>query len=91
MKKFILAMDNYFTLPRAIKRFRNHGIGIIGTSRFRAGWLSAKLRGIDVKSVNFNDFYWEVDQFGTLVGRWMENGLVLMVSTVHKIGKIVIG
>ena len=30
-----------------------------------------------------------VDEFGTLIARWMDNGLVFCVSTIHKPGQIV--
>ena len=33
MKNFCIAMDNYFTLPKLIKKLRDLGIGIVGTSR----------------------------------------------------------
>ena len=32
--KFIVAMDNYFTLPQVISALRKKGIGVVGTSRF---------------------------------------------------------
>ena len=86
---FIIAMDNYFTLPKVIKLLREKGIGVVGTGRFRMGWPGPELKGIKVENVNFNDFYWMVDEYGTLVGRWMDNGLVLCVTTVHKVGNIV--
>ena len=38
---------------------------------------------VNYKNVKFNEFYWTVDENGTLVGRWMDNGLVLVTSTVH--------
>ena len=30
-----------------------------------------------------------VNEFGTLIARWMDNGLVFCVSTIHKPGQIV--
>ena len=47
------------------------------------------MKGIDTDEANFNDFYWTIDENGTLVGRWMDNGLVCVVSTVHKINTVV--
>ena len=38
---------------------------------------------------NFNDFFWSVDEHGTLVARWVDNGLVFCVSTLHKINNTV--
>ena len=86
MKHFCLAMDNYFSLPRAIKKLRDIGVGVVGTARFRKGWPPECLRKIDASKVNFNDFYYCTDEHGTLVGRWMDNGLVFCVSTLHKVG-----
>ena len=37
----------------------------------------------------FNDFYYYYNNFGTLVAYWMDTGLVFYVSTVHKMGEIV--
>ena len=34
MKNFCIAIDNYFTLPGAISKLRELGIGIVGTARF---------------------------------------------------------
>ena len=28
-----------------------------------------------------------IDEYGTLVAKWMDNGLVLCVSTLHQVGK----
>ena len=80
-------MDNYFTLPKIIKKFIDVGIGVIGTARFRKGWPPERLEEITKEESNFNDLYWTTDEFGSLVARWMDNGLVFMVSTVHRIGK----
>ena len=87
--KFIIAMDNYFTLPRAIKSLRERKIGVVGTARFKQGWPPKQLRNLDGKNFLFNHFYWMVDSMRTLVARWMDNGLVFLVSTVHTVGKTV--
>ena len=90
MDKFCLAMDNYFTLPKVISSLREANIGIVGTARFRSRtWPPKALRMVTKESVNFNDFYWMVDEYGTLISRWMDNGLVFCVSTLHKPGKII--
>ena len=60
---------------------------MIGTARFRKGWPPERLAEITKEESNFNDLYWTTDEFGSLVARWMDNGLVFMVSTVHRIGK----
>ena len=66
MAKFCLAMDNYFTLPKVIKKLREMGVGVVGTARFRQGWPPEKLRRINISDVNFNDFYHCIDEHGTL-------------------------
>ena len=88
-EKFVIAMDNYFTLPKVMSSLRKNNIGVVGTARFRRNWPPKVLKDIKVDEVNFNDFYWTVDEHGTLLGRWMDNGLVFVVSTVHKVGRIV--
>eukprot|EP00957_Ditylum_brightwellii_P109768 8372320-Ditylum_brightwellii.AAC.1 len=37
-KKYIIDMDNYFTLLKACKMLRDEGIGLIGTARFHGNW-----------------------------------------------------
>ena len=32
--KFIVTMDNYFTLPKVISKLRENGIRVVGTSQF---------------------------------------------------------
>ena len=89
MKQFCIAMDNYFTLPGVIAKLREMGIGIVGTARFRRNWPPKKLKEVKPELANFNDFYHLADDNGTLCARWMDNGLVFCVSTIHKIGSIV--
>lgn len=86
MSKFCLAMDNYFTLPKVIVALRNMGIGIVGTARYRGSWPPKELKNVSKESAKFNEFYWTIDEFGTLVARWMDNGMVFCVSTMHKVG-----
>ena len=90
MKYFCLALDNYFTLPKAIFALREQNIGVIGTARGRRNWPPSEIACIEQKSATFNDFYYCVDQYGTLVAKWMDNGLVLLVSTLHIPGKNVV-
>ncbi len=87
--KYCIAMDNYFTLPKIMPLLREKGIGVFGTSRFKKNWPPNNLREIEIGQANFNDFYHLTDQHGTLLARWMDNGLVYCVSTIHKPGQMV--
>ena len=49
---FIIAMDNYFTLPKVIKALRDSNIGVVGTARFGRGWPPAELKKISDKETN---------------------------------------
>ena len=89
MHVFCLAMDNYFTLPKILKILREKNIGVVGTSRFRQNWPPKKLREVEQNSAQFNSFHHCIDEFGNLVARWMDNGLVLCVSTLHKVGEVI--
>eukprot|EP00957_Ditylum_brightwellii_P171349 13044129-Ditylum_brightwellii.AAC.1 len=62
------------------------GIGVVGTSHIRKGRLPKNLRAITQQQAKFNDFYWCIDEFGTLLGRWLHNHMVFCISTVHKVG-----
>jgi len=75
--------------PRAINALRERGIWVVGTARFRVGWPPEKLRAVNQIEVDFNDFYFCYDKFGTLVAGWMDNGLAFCVSTIHKVGETV--
>ena len=86
---FVIAMDNYFTLPKVIQSLRKIGIGVVGTCRFKRGWPPAGLKNVDDKKANFNDFYWLVDEMENLVARWMDNGMVSVVSTVHNVDSFI--
>ena len=81
-------MDNYFTLPKVIKKLRDLGISVVGTARLNQGWPPKQLKYIKITEVNFNDFHWMVDQYGTLIARWMDNDLVFCISTIHRVGSI---
>ena len=87
-QKYCVAMNNYFTLPKVVAMLRSYGIGCVGTARFRPGWPSKNIKEIDEKRVDFNELLWSVDKYGTLLVRWMDNGLVFIVSTVHSVEQI---
>ena len=88
MGTFCLAMDNYFTLPKVMLALRKANIGCVGTARFRGkNWPPKILKDVKKEDANFNDFFWTVDEYATLVARWMDNGMVFCISTMHKAGK----
>ena len=68
-------MDNYFTLPKVMAMLREFMVGVVGTARFRPGWPGQNVKEIDDTQINFNELFWSVDSFGTLLLKWMDNGL----------------
>ena len=88
--EFVIAMGNYFTLKKPIKLLCDKKNGVVGTARFWSNWPPKVLKNLNT-GVQFNDFYWKVDEKGTLVAWWMDNGLVFCVSTVHRPGKTIKG
>eukprot|EP00957_Ditylum_brightwellii_P146342 11142819-Ditylum_brightwellii.AAC.1 len=89
MGAFCLARYNYFTLPKVIAKLHDIGVGIVGIVHARRGWPPKELSNVIQQDGNFNDFFWTVNDFGTLVVWWMYNGLFLCVTTLHKVGEIV--
>eukprot|EP00957_Ditylum_brightwellii_P125459 9562804-Ditylum_brightwellii.AAC.1 len=89
MRDFIIVLDNYFTLPKVVGKLCNLGIGVVGADRFQMSWPPKDLKGLSQTNADFNDFYWAVDYLGTLVACWMDNDVIYMVSTVHRVGEAV--
>ena len=50
MSNFCIAMDNYFTLPKILKKLRDWGMGVVGTSRFCINWPPKNLKTVEKKS-----------------------------------------
>ena len=67
MVHFCLAMDNYFTLLKIINRLRESGIGVVDTAIFRQNWPPKELIEVEQGKCASYDFYWVVDEFGTLL------------------------
>eukprot|EP00957_Ditylum_brightwellii_P114387 8720975-Ditylum_brightwellii.AAC.1 len=80
-------MDNYFTLPYVIAKLRDLSIGCVETARFHNGWPSKELRYVNQLGADFNNVFWSMDSFGTLVAQWVDNVMVFCISTVHRILK----
>eukprot|EP00957_Ditylum_brightwellii_P022144 1670440-Ditylum_brightwellii.AAC.1 len=90
MEIFCVAMDNYFTSPHVIKHLRTNGIGVVRTARMRKQWPPPGLCNTQARNFDFNEFRSLIDEHGTLVAQWVHNGLVLLVSTIHHVGKYVL-
>eukprot|EP00957_Ditylum_brightwellii_P179583 13680187-Ditylum_brightwellii.AAC.1 len=65
------------------------GIGVIGSSCFRKGWPSKDLCTVTQQESKFNNVYWCIDEYGTLLGRRLDNGMEFCISMVHKVGGMV--
>eukprot|EP00957_Ditylum_brightwellii_P069175 5252956-Ditylum_brightwellii.AAC.1 len=89
MDDFCLAMDNHFTLMKVIAKLCEIGVKIVGTLHARMGWPLKELSNVTQQDANSNDIFWTVGDFGTPVAWWMDNVLVLCVTTLHKVGEIV--
>eukprot|EP00957_Ditylum_brightwellii_P119386 9107737-Ditylum_brightwellii.AAC.1 len=59
MSTFVIVMDNYFTFPQVQKTELE----------------PERIKNVNKEDALFNDFYWTVDEYGSLVGRWMDNGM----------------
>eukprot|EP00957_Ditylum_brightwellii_P160392 12209964-Ditylum_brightwellii.AAC.1 len=52
------------------------GIGVVSTARYHGKtWPPKELKYAQKEKAAFNDFYWTVDSYDTLIGRWMGNGM----------------
>ena len=81
-KFYVVGMDNYFTHARALKACVDAGVQAMGTARGKRGWPPAEIRSID--DARFNSLYYLPDHDNTfLTYRWIDNNVVLMVSTMH--------
>ena len=78
-------MDNYFILSKLMAMLQEFIIGVIGTARFSPWWPGQNVKEIDDIQINFNGLFWSVYLFGTLIIKWMDNGLVFLVATVHNV------
>lgn len=79
--RYVVGMDNYFTYPKILKSMREEGVGCVGTARAKQGWPPKEFK--DVSDDRFNSLYLLNDEKNFLIGRWVDNNVVTMVSTVH--------
>lgn len=74
-------MDNYFTLLRTIAELRARKIAVVDTARNKQSCPPEELKV--PRSALFNDLFWCVDEFKTLVARLVDNNNVLIASTAR--------
>ena len=80
-KKYVVAMDNFFTWSRAIVGARERGVAVVGTARAKRGWPPKEIRNI--LDDRFNTLHWMNDVDNYQIQRWIDNNIVMMVSTLH--------
>jgi len=79
--QYVCGMDNLFTTRQVMTESRSLGVGVVGTARARRGWPPKEIK--QVSDERFNTFYLLKDQANYLIGRWVDNNIVTMVSTLH--------
>jgi Transposase IS4 len=79
--EYVVAMDNYFTLPGILRDSRAMNVGIVGTARNRSNHPPKEMKAIDDK--RFNSLYLMSHEWNFLCARWIDNNVVNMVSTIH--------
>jgi len=80
-KKYVCAMDNYFTYSRTMLGCRELGVAVVGTAKAKKGWPPKRFK--DIKDKRFNTLYYLHDKDNYLIARWVDNSIVTMVSTMH--------
>lgn len=79
---YLLALDNYFTYDRAIDYCVDNGVHVVGTAKVKKGWPPAALTAIKEKRFNF--LHYVKSNSGKFnIFRWVDNGVVYMVSSCH--------
>lgn len=84
-----LVMDNLFTTKSVNALVRDYNIGLIGTLRHRKGYPSQELRDAKSSLVMYNDGAWDVDENGNLLFKWVDNNIVTMVTSVHRVDDVI--
>jgi hypothetical protein len=78
---YVVAMDNYFTWAKVMTSLTEIGVGAIGTTRFERGWSPKEVRA--VKDDRFNTLHTLNDKGKFMIGRWVDNNVVNLVTNVH--------
>ena len=79
--RYVVGMDNYFTYSAVISGLRALGVATIGTARAKRGWPPREM--YNITDSRFNTLYLMKDKDNYLIGRWVDNNVVTMVSTCH--------
>eukprot|EP00957_Ditylum_brightwellii_P115407 8802053-Ditylum_brightwellii.AAC.1 len=72
-----------------MKHLRDKGIGVVGTAKARRGWPPSALQKVEQKQCDFNELRYLINDDGTMIAKRMDNGLVLLASTLHTIGSTI--
>ena len=56
-------------------------VAIVGTARAKRGWPPKEIKRI--KDDCFNTLYWQNDKDNYTIMRWVDNNIVMMVSSFH--------
>jgi hypothetical protein len=79
--KYVLTMDNFFNQPVVIKAVRERNVGSIGTFRRQRSWPPREYKR--VVDPEYNKVHLLDDKRNFLMMRWIDNGEVDMLTTVH--------
>ena len=79
--QYVLGMDNFFTTTDVIKATRALNVGVVGTARKRRNWPPKEMGAIDDE--RFNTLYCLPSKDNYMIFGWVDNLVVLMVSTIH--------
>ena len=60
-------------------------IGVVETAGFFPVWPGENFKEMDSTQINFNELFNSVDSFGALLLNRMDNGIFLLVTTVHNV------
>ena len=79
---YVAVMDNYFTYDRTLLTCLDAGVHVVGTARGKPNWPPAALK--DQDDMRFNSLHHLTHSSGKFkIYRWMDNGVVYLVSTLH--------